>query len=458
MNPRAAALANGVGVRRPLGREMKQSDVVLLLDKLAALPVEGNDEEWLQFMGDTLKMQLCYLPAAQEVLRQNRWRAHTGKGQNPIGYIKTATYREALRMGLAMYRETAEPRILTKDVPKRSALPERNEDLRFDRLDVQKGRAPLSIPEDKWDAYEDHVDALHAAHYDSGTYRRTEQGVWRQGGDSLDVDNDYSVHCEVPDWLQRRDDPDAVDWETVARYAARKPRMVPALARALKLRFDDRIGRPQAVARMASAQQGLEIEAAWKWIDRYWRERIAPLFQLEKPPATKAAGDCTPRKGYGSQRSFVPPSQVLRDAVARRRPSINFEVLSSGPSLQVPPINGQREAGRCPSYRYRFEDGIGLQGVRGDVLSVWDGSRLALLRCIDSPPESLSAILIPGGTLEQAIEALREKREQRGDRELAEMFLGPPSKRYSRRPVVYLVEPKSLDYIDMEDNVPESPV
>jgi hypothetical protein len=27
---------------------------------------------------------------------------HTGPGQNPIGYVKTATEREGLRMGLAM--------------------------------------------------------------------------------------------------------------------------------------------------------------------------------------------------------------------------------------------------------------------------------------------------------------------------------------------------------------------
>ncbi|SRR5260370_41712699 len=92
------------------------------LNRAASMPLEGHDEEWLRFMAEVLKMPACYLPAAQKILHQGAWRRYTGTGQNPIGYVKTAAYREALKMGLAMDRyEVTEPRVLTKDQPRRQS-------------------------------------------------------------------------------------------------------------------------------------------------------------------------------------------------------------------------------------------------------------------------------------------------------------------------------------------------
>jgi len=80
----------------------KKVNVTSLLDQMARTPRGGHDSEWLRFITETLKLPACYLPAAQEVLAQGAWRRHTGKGQNTIGYIKTAVCRVALRQGLAM--------------------------------------------------------------------------------------------------------------------------------------------------------------------------------------------------------------------------------------------------------------------------------------------------------------------------------------------------------------------
>ena len=58
--------------------------------------------------------------------------------------------------------------------------------------------------------------------------------------------------------------------------------MVPVLAKTLRLRLNDRMGRPAAVAAAKNEKEAREIENIWKWIDRNWEGRIAPLFQLEK--------------------------------------------------------------------------------------------------------------------------------------------------------------------------------
>jgi hypothetical protein len=75
-----------------------------------------------------------------------------------------------------------------------------------------------------------------------------------------------------------------VDWETVAVYAVQKPEMARRVAKSLILRFDERIGRPAAVERARNAGEAQEIEAAWKWVDRYFDSRIVPLFRIEQPP------------------------------------------------------------------------------------------------------------------------------------------------------------------------------
>ena len=52
---------------------------------------------WVQFMVGVLRLPQWMVPAAQEAVRQHRWKLQP----NPIGYIKTATYRISVKMGLA---------------------------------------------------------------------------------------------------------------------------------------------------------------------------------------------------------------------------------------------------------------------------------------------------------------------------------------------------------------------
>ena len=286
---------------------MSPDKAAVLFDQLAKTPRQGHDAEWLRFVGEVLNLPACYVPAAQEILRQGAWRRHTGRGQNPIGYVKTATEREGLKMGLATHRhDRTEPRVPTKDQPQKRVLESRMEELRFDRVEKRQGRVPLAVPDGV--KYSDHIDQLQGVGI-GGMRIKTSRGTWHQG--SGELADDYS-HREIPIWLQRDDEYDAVNWETVAKYAALKPRLVPSLAKALRLRLEEKIGRPAAMRAASSPKEAREIGAAWKWIDRYTETRIAPLFQLSAPP---------PPRGKAAVRGgFIPPAQVLRSVLNAHLP------------------------------------------------------------------------------------------------------------------------------------------
>jgi hypothetical protein len=259
---------------------MSRDEAGLLFDQLAKTPLEGHDDEWLHLIGEVLKLPGCYLPAAQEILRQGAWRRHTGLGQNVIGYVKTATEREGQRIGLATHRhDRTEPRVPTKSQPPRRKHENRMEELRFDHADQRRGEVPLAVPRGVTSS--DHVDRFE---YGSlyGMPTKTRAGTWRQGGELYDEDRVR----EIPEWLQRDDESDAVDWKTVAKYAVLKARLAPALAKTLGLR-EMGISRPAAIRAASSPAEAREIEAAWKWIDRNKETRIAPLFRLSAPPVPK---------------------------------------------------------------------------------------------------------------------------------------------------------------------------
>jgi hypothetical protein len=77
--------------------EAERTRYLAVFDQAAATPPEGHDSHWLWFIEKFLELPQCYLPAAQEALRQGRWR----KAKNPKGYVKTVAQREAIKMGLA---------------------------------------------------------------------------------------------------------------------------------------------------------------------------------------------------------------------------------------------------------------------------------------------------------------------------------------------------------------------
>jgi hypothetical protein len=186
----------------------------------------------------------------------------------------------------------------------------------------------------------------------------------------------------IPEWLQLEGEPDGVDWEIIARYAAQKSRMVPALAKTLRLRFEDRTGRPAAVAAAKNTQAARDIENAWKWIDRNWRDRMAPLFQLQKPPSKTPKPSARPNRGGG----FIPPAEALSRAIRGPRPG--HALTHIGPSIQ----NHDR-------LRHALEE-IGLPP---DVRVGWNNCQLFVTR-----GWSGFGIQIDADTLEEALEILRE--------------------------------------------------
>jgi hypothetical protein len=350
-----------------------------LLARIANTPY-ADSTAWLDFVTEVLRLDGCYVPAAQRIVSQGDWRRHTGKGQNAIGYIKIATYREALKMGLALDRfDPTEPRVATKDQPltPKDRVNGRADELRFDFVPRKKGHVPLNIPEGA--NFQDEIDRLHAvATYDFPT--KAANGAWHQGGFSADDDGEPN---SIPMWLQCEDDPETVNWDIVARYAVQKRRMVPSLAKTLRLRFDDRMGRPAAMAAAKNAKAAREIENCWKWIDRNWRSRIAPLFQLQAPPVE--AQKISPRPHSAGR--FIPPGEALTRAIRRPQAQAAHEVMKIGPSLQ----NHDRL-------------GTALQkiGVPQDVHVGWNNGQLMVGRWNEY------GISINGDTLTEALEILED--------------------------------------------------
>jgi hypothetical protein len=62
----------------------------------AASRLAPDAEEWVPFIKTVLRLEPWMVLAVQDSIKQHRWRGSA----NPIGYIRTATMRGALRMGL----------------------------------------------------------------------------------------------------------------------------------------------------------------------------------------------------------------------------------------------------------------------------------------------------------------------------------------------------------------------
>jgi hypothetical protein len=208
---------------------------------------DSNPKLWDEVLTG-LNLDLRYQLTVAEVLRRGTWRS----AKNARAYIASAAVRSARGQKLLDYSDK-EFRRVASDEP--------NSDV---GTHVDSG-AGFDLEE--WGG--------------GGVYERTASGAIRYV--DSDDDGDYR---QIPGWLQRGEEPDAVDWETVAAYAVLKPRMACQLARALINRFELRIGRPETMARAANDDEAAAIEAAWKWIDRNAQDRIAPLFKMVGPPRT----------------------------------------------------------------------------------------------------------------------------------------------------------------------------
>ncbi|MCE5306804.1 MAG: hypothetical protein LLG20_04110 [Acidobacteriales bacterium] len=214
-----------------------------------------NRQAWDEVLA-LLNLRTCYQPAVAKVLSEQRWR----DTKNPRAYVATAAARAALSMKLLDFTDREFRRVQASDISDRTVT-------------THQSISPLNGPDIIEDACGGNI------------YERTSGGALRW------VPGDDGDYREIQPWLQRGEEYDSVDWETVAAYAVQKPRMACNLARALIERFEFRTGRPEAVARADGKLAGAELEAAWKWIDRNWTERIAPLFRMETPPRRLTPSD-----------------------------------------------------------------------------------------------------------------------------------------------------------------------
>jgi hypothetical protein len=226
--------------------------VASLFERALAGPTyDANQQAWDEVLG-TLNLRPCYQPAVVKVLSEGRWR----NKENPRAYVATAAAQQALAMRLPDFSDTKFRRVS-------------GDESGFDSGEQATRRQSISPPRYDRDG-ELMPDIVEGA---------------------ADVADPPSVSEHIPEWLQRGEEYDAVDWETVAVHAAQKPRMAPVLAATLISRCAVGIGRPKAVATALDPGRAREIEAAWKWIDRNWASKIAPLFQKADAPRQLTASD-----------------------------------------------------------------------------------------------------------------------------------------------------------------------
>lgn len=258
------------------GIEAGHQLVAVLFRVAIAHPMyDGNEFAWDPIL-ELLNLPLCYQPAIAQVLSEGRWR---GK-QNPKAYVATAAYRQGLRMKLKQFKDPGFKRVAGSRSP----------------MDCDCDHS-IDPPADRWG--DERISDGDGIDYHEGSGQR------RNGkGHGLPIfgTNDFD-RTHIPKWLQHQEEPDRIDWSIVAKYAALKPSMVPALALTLDLRIHENLSRDEAVR--ATGRQK-ELEASWKWIDRNWETRIVPVLRMKHCPIA----DLAPQNQ--SRKSFIPPWEALR--------------------------------------------------------------------------------------------------------------------------------------------------
>jgi hypothetical protein len=251
-----------------------EDSAITLFESVSRTPnYEENRTKWDRLLR-LLHLDLRYQPAVAKVLAENRWRTV----RNPRAYVATAAVRQGKAMRLPDYLDSG-----FKVIRNGSSDPDKDH-----RMDVTVDANGNDRPTCEQERYDNKVHAI-----------AMKDGWYDRGGPN------------IPKWLQLDHEYDAFDWETVARHAALKPAMVRALALTLKLRYEDNLTREQAVS--LSGTSGLKIEAAWKWIDRNAKDRIAPLLRMEEAPKADSG---TTRDERPVPR-FIPPGKAIKKVCSR---------------------------------------------------------------------------------------------------------------------------------------------
>jgi hypothetical protein len=294
------------GWKQPTAPNNGNEYIFALFEAVALTPTyDGNEHTWDPVM-EVLNLPLCYQPAIAKVLLEGRWR---GK-ENPKAYVGTAAYRQGLRGQLKEFPSREFKVINATDTGSHcnhGFEPTESHD-HDERVSDRDGVGDSQFP-----------DGFPVA---GGNGQRRNGKAF--GFDDYDYDDRSK---QIPTWLQHPEDPDRVNWDMVAKHAALKVTMVPTLALALNLRFRDRLGRDEAIRKIANLGLSQNVEAAYKWIDRNTATRIAPLFHLQKCPAPRPKAT-KPGKATNAN-AFTPPWVAL--SKTSRKPLHGDRALSGLP-------------------------------------------------------------------------------------------------------------------------------
>lgn len=109
-----------------------------------------------------------------------------------------------------------------------------------------------------------------------------------------------------------------VNWHKVAEVAISKPYMRKFVAKALHLRFDEFIGRDEAVQRECREVDKKAMSAAYQWIARNHEGRIRVVANSPSEAAARAALYGAPQKPLTPRERYTKASAVMDRLFARR--------------------------------------------------------------------------------------------------------------------------------------------
>jgi hypothetical protein len=329
--------------------DVSHDRIIALFEAVVAKPrYDGNEGIWDNVL-ELLNHPLCYQPAVSKVIQEGSWR----NSRDPKAYVATAAYRQGLAMRLRDFTDRGITRVGA------------NNDICNDKdgetvyLPDEDNNYRSSVKQQKESTDEGHLSAeerLERQQYHAAGHGQSDSGLWER----------------VPKWLQHPVECNRIDWRIVAEHAALKANMVPDLALALKLRFDEHLTRSAAMLKAAGRSK--QVEAAWKWMDRNWQSRIEPLFGMGRAPTSAHA--TPPRAG------FIQPWKALH-YVSRPKNDVSY---ISAPSLKqkttiapvkvspIPGVSFKPRGGRLVAYPIPgvIVELMGYRGTFEAIISEYD--------------------------------------------------------------------------------------
>jgi hypothetical protein len=227
--------------------------------------------EWLRVMRETLKLPGWMTPAAQQAIGERGWRT----SGNPIGYIRTATYRIANRLGLVEDdNKGGKPWQCPCGQMSRAQAKLEDHRCRSPEVPAAKIKLPPSASSvadlidrrhDPDDSEGFDSDAFVCVDADGETYVGSPM-LWDVRSELIGLRRNSGTEHEA-----------SIDWEKVAEIAG----LSHDAGRVMDLRFRQGLSREQ-VLENAPGRKRLRFQAAWREIDRHW-DMIDALI---RPPAS----------------------------------------------------------------------------------------------------------------------------------------------------------------------------